>query len=153
MSMRERKVPERFQGWNFGDKHEPFSIRNQKKTVKEEVATRKANQANYREMMKSEKESQTPLEETSQQPTQSKVKMSKKQVKDNKQMRKEKLKIAEETKKEKIAEKQLKKAERRKEIQEKQKQYRNEVKAKKIRDMKKQKVYLEAYRKMKKNKN
>ena len=87
MSMRERKVPERFQGWNFGDKHEPFSIRNQKKKVKEETATRQAYQANYREMKKSEKETQKPLEETMP-PTQSKVKMSKKQVKDKKQKQK-----------------------------------------------------------------
>ena len=58
-----------------------------------------------------------------------------------------------EGKKQRDADTQLKTAEKKKEILEYQKQYREKVKADKIENKKKQKIYLENYKKMKKNKN
>ena len=45
---RQSKAPERFQVWKIGEKHEPFTVRNEKKQIKIEAVKK----ANYRERKK-----------------------------------------------------------------------------------------------------
>ena len=49
---RQTTVPEKFEPWKEGDKHEPFSVRNRKVKDKKAKEESKNYQANYRETKK-----------------------------------------------------------------------------------------------------
>ena len=141
---RKREEPNRFKAWKSGDSHEPFSIRNQKEKMKVEDVAKKEYQAKYREKVKLKKQVLAAEKLKDGNEDQNKPSKAKK--------KQDEMKTVEE-KKQRDADKQLKTTEKKKEILEYQKQYREKIKADKIENKKKQKIYLENYKKMKKNKN
>ena len=121
---RQSKAPERFQVWKMGEKHEPFTVRNEKKQIKIEAVKKKEYQANYRERKKVDNQDKAENIEAE----------NEMEGMDSK-----------------TAEKSRKKAERKNEILEYQRQYRAKLKADKAYKKEKQRIYQEQYRKIKKN--
>ena len=121
---RQSKAPERFHVWKMGEKHEPFTVRNEKKQIKIEAVKKKEYQANYRERKKVDNQDKAENIEAE----------NEMEGMDSK-----------------TAEKSRKKAERKNEILEYQRQYRAKLKADKADKKEKQRVYQEEYRKIKKN--
>ena len=122
ISSRERKAPERFQAWTDAEKHEPFTVRNNKRKMKENDMKVKEYQKEY----------------------QAKYRESRKALAENVDKDKaEKGKKAED--------RELKLAEKNKKMKEYQEKYKKDIKVKKEEKMIKEKKYQASYRKMKKS--
>ena len=144
-----RKVvePDRLKIWKDGDRHEPFSVRNQKKKLKKDVSKKKEYQANYREKLKTDKEN-NPLPPKETKAAGIKKKMKTKQERDK--AKEKKVKQEKKVKEEKDKAKEKKANERKEKTKEYQEQYRKEKKAKQEEDKAKEKKYQLNYKKMKK---